>query len=172
MFTVAGRFTCHLCSAALLSFPVFCIACGDRFIHMSCVLNSYFGSKTRNSRMLHTTSIVAWIALAFVGLRELSEFASWAKATDRAETCDVLEDRLQDVETELKELCEELCWIFQLRCSWTCSLFLLALLIVAILTVSWVCVRSCIRRTNVAADNDGSQKRGAALAVRGGGMVR
>ena len=27
------------------------------------------------------------IALAFVGLRELTEFASWAKASDRAETC-------------------------------------------------------------------------------------
>ena len=75
--------------------------------------------------------------------------------------------------TRLKlKLREESCWTFQLRCSWTCSLVLLALLIVAILTVSWVCIRSCIPQANVVADNDGSQKRGAAPAVRGGGMVR
>ena len=42
---------------------------GDRFIHISSVLNWNFESKTRDSRMLHTTSIVSWIALAFVRLR-------------------------------------------------------------------------------------------------------
>ena len=82
MLTEAGRFTCHFCSAALLSFPVFRSDHGDRFIHLSSVLNSYFGSKTRDSRMLHTASFVSLIALASVGLRELSEFASWAKGTD------------------------------------------------------------------------------------------
>ena len=51
--TVFGSSTCHLC----------CIA-------VSC--------RRRDSRMLHTTSIVSWIALAFVGLRKLAEFASWA----------------------------------------------------------------------------------------------
>ena len=100
-------------------------------------------------------------ALDFVGVREWSEFASWAKATDRAETC-----------AELKELREESRWIFQYWCSWTCSLFLLGLFIVAILTVSWICVRSCTRRANVVADSDGSQKRGVASTVRVGGMVR
>ena len=66
-----------------------------------------FRVETRDSCMLHTTSIVSWIALAFVGLWESSEFVSWATATDRAETCEVLEDRLHEVETELKELREE-----------------------------------------------------------------
>ena len=149
-------------------FPVSCH--GDWFIHMSSVLNSYFGSKTRDSPMLHTTSIVSWIALAFVGLRELTELASWAKATGWAETCEILEDRLQEVEDELKELREESC--FQFRCSWTYTLLLLASLIVAILAVSWCCVRSCTRRTSVVVECDGSQKRGVVPAVRGGGMVR
>ena len=54
---MAGRFTCHLCSAALLSFPVFCIAHGDRFIHVSSVRNSNFGSITRDSRMLPTMDL-------------------------------------------------------------------------------------------------------------------
>ena len=35
--------------------------------------------------------------------------------------------------------------------------------IVAMLTFCWVCVRSCIRRADVVAYNDGSQKRGVAL---------
>ena len=32
--------------------------------------------------------------------------------TDRAETCEFLEDKLHEVEAELKELREESCWIF------------------------------------------------------------
>ena len=47
----------------------FCIDHGDRFIHLSSVLNT--SSKTRDSRMLRTTSMVSWIAVAFAGLREL-----------------------------------------------------------------------------------------------------
>ena len=151
--------------ASLLSFPFFCIDHGDRFIHVSSVLNSFFGSKTRDNRMLHNTSIVSWIAIAFVGLLELSEFASRAKGTDRAEKCEVLKDRLHQVETESKELREQSCWIFQFQCSWTCSLLQLALLSVAMLTVSWICVRSCTRRVNVVVDSDGSQKRGHPASV-------
>ena len=103
----------------------------------------------RDSRMLHTTSIVSWIALSFVGLGEFTEFASWAKATDRVETCEVLEDTLHEVEAELTGLRQGSCWILHFRCRWTCSLMLLASLIVAILAASWCCVRSCTRRTNV-----------------------
>ena len=119
--------------------------------------------------MLHTTSTVSWIALAFVGLREAAESASWAKATDRAETCEFLEDKLHEVEAQLKELREESFWIFQLWCSGTFSLLLLALLIVALVATCWCCVRSCIRRANVVVDIGGSQKRGVAPAVRAGG---
>ena len=135
---------------------------------MSSVLNSFFGSKTRDNRMLHNTSIVSWIAIAFVGLLELSEFASRAKGTDRAETCEVLKDRLHQVETESKELRGQSCWIFQFQCSWTCSLLQLALLSVAMLTLSWLCDRSCTRRVNVVVDSDGSQKRGITPAYRCG----
>ena len=78
MLTVTGRFTSHLCSAALSLFFAL-ITVGDWFICISSVLNSHFWSKTRDSRMLHATSIVWWIALAFVGLRELSEFPLSAK---------------------------------------------------------------------------------------------
>ena len=115
--------------------------------HVICAQQLF--SNTRDSRMLHITSIVSWIALVFVGLRELTEVASWAQATDRVETCEVLEDRLHELEAELKELREESCWIFQFRCSWTCSLLLLASF--AIPAGSWCCV---------------------APAVRGGGMMR
>ena len=59
---------------------------------MSSVLNRYFSSKTRDSRMLHPTPLVSWIVLVFVGLGELSELVVWTKATDRAETSEVLED--------------------------------------------------------------------------------
>ena len=67
---------------------------------MSSVLNSFFRSKTRDRRMLHTTPIDLWIVVVLVGLREVSEFVSWTKAIDRAETIDILEDRLHEVETE------------------------------------------------------------------------
>ena len=83
---------CHLCSAVLTYFVIYTVH-GDWFMHVSSVLNSHFGSKTRDSRMLHTTPFVSWIVLAFVGLRELSELVVWTKAPDRAETCDVLEER-------------------------------------------------------------------------------
>ena len=39
-------------------------------------------------------------------------------AADLAETCEILEDRLQEVETEVKELREGLCWSFQVRFVW------------------------------------------------------
>ena len=102
----------------------------------------------------------------------MAEFASWAGASDRAETSEVLEDKRHEVDAELKELREGACWIFQFWCSWTCSLLLLASLIVAMLVFSWYCVRSCARRASVVVDSDGSQKRSVASAVRGGGMVR
>ena len=54
---------------------------GDWFILVSSVLNSYFGSRTRDSRMLQTTLFVSWIVLAFDGLREVSELVVWTKAT-------------------------------------------------------------------------------------------
>ena len=153
---MAGQFTCHLRCAVLL-FPSFCICRGDWIIHMSSVLNSYSGSKTRDSRMLHTNSIVSWLCLCRIeGLGE--DRVIGKKATDRAETCEFLEDKLHEVEAELKEFREESCWIFQFRCSWTCSLLLLASLILAILAVSWCCVRSCTRRRSVVVDSDGSQK--------------
>ena len=179
MCNSAGRSTCHFCSAVLMYFPVFTLLhCGWSVLRvtfalqrcMSSVLNSCFRSKTRDSRMLHTTSIVSWIALAFVGLRESSEFGRGQQRV--IGPSEVLEDRFHEVETELKEFREEACWIFQLRCSWTCSLYPLALLVVAKLSVSWICVRSCARGANVVVDTDGSQNRGVAPAVRGGGMVR
>ena len=86
------------------------------------VFNSNFASKkTRDRRVPHTTPTVSRILLAFVGLREAPESAAWMKAADRAETCEIPEDRLHEVETELKESREEKCWIFQVRCGWTCS---------------------------------------------------
>ena len=164
---VGSRITFALQCCCLSHF--FCTCHGDWFTHRSSVLNSFFGSKTRDNRMFQTTSIVSWIAFVCVGLREL---AVEKKATDRAETCEFLEDKLHEVETELKELREESCWIFQFRCSWTCALLLLAWLIVALLATCWCCVWSCTRRANVVVDIDGSHERGVAPAVRGGGMVR
>ena len=70
----------------------------------------------------------------FLKLRESTEFASWAKATDRAETCEFLEDKLHEVEADLKELREE-SWIFHFQCNWICSLLLLVVLIVALLAL-------------------------------------
>ena len=122
--------------------------------------------------MLNTTSNFRRFRSPLLDFGKFQEIVPWTKATDRAETCEILEDRRHEVETELKELREETCWIFQVRCRWTCPLGLLALFIVAILTVGWVCVRSCTRRANVVADNDGSQKRGVGPAVGGGGMAR
>ena len=59
-------------------------------------------SKTRDTRKLHPTALVSWIVLDFVGLREVSELV-WTKATDRAETGEVLEERLHEVEAQVKE---------------------------------------------------------------------
>ena len=58
-------------------------------------------SKTRDTRMLHPTALVSWIVLDFVGLREVPELV-WTKATDWAETGEVLEERLHEVEAEVK----------------------------------------------------------------------
>ena len=97
-------------------------------------------------------------ALTFIGLREKAEFASCAKATDRAETYEFLEDKLHCCESS--------------RSGSFCSLSLVPSLIVATLVVGWCCVRSCVRRANVVVDSDGSHKRSVLSAVGGGGMVR
>ena len=52
--------------------------------------------------MLHLSPCVSWIVLA--RLREVSEFLVSTTATDRAETREVLEERLHEVEAEVKEL--------------------------------------------------------------------
>ena len=93
-------------------------------MHVSSVLNSYFGSKTRDSRMRHTTPFVSWIVLAFVGLREVSELVVWTKAP--VETCEVLEERLHEVEAEVVIRVDSF-WNSQVRCAcclvqWLCWL--------------------------------------------------
>ena len=40
----------------------------DWFIHVSSVVNSFFGTKTWDSRTLHLSPFVSWIVFAFVGL--------------------------------------------------------------------------------------------------------
>ena len=98
----AGRSTCHIGPAVLMYFSVFTlwlvgsrvtfalqrcclshffalITC-DRFIHRSSVLNSYFGSKSRECRMLHTTSTVSWIGFRSV-LREELGFVQFSLET-------------------------------------------------------------------------------------------
>ena len=42
--------------------------------------------------MLHPTPLMSWIVLAFVGLREVLDLVVWTKATDLAETGEVLEE--------------------------------------------------------------------------------
>ena len=140
----AGWSTCHLCSAVFGGFPSFVvlIVAGQFTCHLcSAVLLSFpvFTLITVIDWFIHVSSVLNSYFLA--------------------ETCEVLEDSLDKFEAELKVLREESCWIFQFRCSWTCSLLLLASLIVAVLSVSWCCVRSCIRRANVVVDSDGSQER-------------
>ena len=82
--------------------------------------------------MLHPTALVSWIVLDFVGLREVPELV-WTTATDRAETSEVLEERLHEVEAAVKEPRVDSCWNFQVRCDLTCTLTLLALLIITTL---------------------------------------
>ena len=97
--------------------------------------------------MLHATPLVSWIVLAFVGLREV--LVVWTKATDLAETGEVLEERLHEVEAEVKDSRVDSCWNFQVRCDLTCVLTLLALLIITILATGWGCVRTCFHRAVV-----------------------
>ena len=95
------------------------------------MLSSFSESKKRDSRRLRptplgrrlpSTPLVSLIVLVFVGLREVSDLVVWTKATDRVETRETVQDRLEEVETEVKELREGLCWSFQVCCDWTCSL--------------------------------------------------
>ena len=90
---------CHLCCAVFTYLVSLHTVHGGWFIHVSSVHNSYFGSETRTVACC-TTPIISWIALASVGLREVSEMVVWTKATDRAETCEILEERRHEVETE------------------------------------------------------------------------
>ena len=69
----------------------------------------------------------------------------WTKATDRAETSEVLEERRHEVEAEVQESRVDSCWSFQVRCDLTCTLTLLALWIIAILATGWGCVKTCCR---------------------------
>ena len=55
---------------------------------------------------------MSWIVLIFVGLRKVSGLVVWLNANDRGEACEILEDRLQEVEIEAKEVREGLCWSF------------------------------------------------------------
>ena len=118
--------------------------------------------------MLHPTPLVSWIVLAFVGLREVLELVVWTKATDLAETGEVLEERLHEVESEVQESRVVSCWNFQVRCDLTCVLTLLALLIITILATGWSCVRTCFHRAVVETNIDGGQKSGIASVARGG----
>ena len=83
-----------------------------------------------------TTPFVSWIVLAFVGLREESEFLVCIQATDRAETCEVLAERLHQVEAEVKEIRIDSCGNFQVHCDSTCTMGVLSLLIITILTAA------------------------------------
>ena len=71
--------------------------------------------------MLHPSPCVSWFVLAFVGLPEVSELLVCTKATDRAETCEVFEKRLHEVEADLKECSVDSCWNFLVRCDLTCT---------------------------------------------------
>ena len=42
----------------------------------------------------------------------MSGLVVWLNANDRGEACGILEDRLQEVEIEAKEVREGLCWSF------------------------------------------------------------
>ena len=66
--------------------------------------------KTRDSSMLHPYQFVSWIVLVFLGLREVSDLLVCTQATDRAETFEVMEERLHKVEAEVKELRVDSCW--------------------------------------------------------------
>ena len=59
------------------------------------------------------------------------------KATDRAETREVLEERVHEVEAEVKEFRADSCWKFQLRYDLTYTLGLSALLIISKSTIAW-----------------------------------
>ena len=67
-------------------------------------------------------------------VREVTELLVCTKATDRAETCEVLEERLHEFETEVKELRADSRWDFQVRCDLTYTLGLSGLLILSTLT--------------------------------------
>ena len=146
---------CHLCSAVVLY-----STCHPFSTGISC-------RKRATVSMLHPTALASWIVLAFVGLREVPELV-WTKATDRAETGEVLEERLHSVEAEVKESRTDSCWDFQVRCDLTCTLTLLALLIITTLATGWVCVRTCFHRAVVETNIDGGQKKGIDSVARGG----
>ena len=55
--------------------------------------------------MLHSTPSVSWIVLAFV---EVTEQLVCIKTTDRAESCELLEVRLHEVEAVVKLSCVEI----------------------------------------------------------------
>ena len=95
----------------------------------------------------------------------------WTKATERVGTCEVQEERLHEVEPDVKELRVDSCLNFQVRCNLTCTLGLLVLLIITTWAAAWICVRTCLRRA-VETNIDVGQKSGIAHVAHGGGMVR
>ena len=122
LFTVTGSSTCHLCSTGISGRKRATVACYTplRLFRGLCSL------------LLDCGKCENW-------------WCGWTKATDRAETSEVLEERLHEVEAEVQESRVDSCWNFQVCCDLTCTLTLLALLIITILATGWGCVRTCCR---------------------------
>ena len=83
----------------------------DWFIHVSSVLTAISGRKRGTVACNFAPPFVSWIVLPFVGLREVTELLVCTKTTDRAEASEVLEERLREVEAEVKELRADSCWM-------------------------------------------------------------
>ena len=138
------------------------------------MLNSFLGRQRATVACYTPTPFVSWTVLAFVGPREVSELLVWTKATDPAETCEVLKEILREVEGEVKELRVESCWNFLGRCSLTCTLALFALFLLIITTYAagWIGSASGLvfHRAVVETNKNCGQKRGVAPVARGGGI--